>query len=207
MAPVLPAKLLHAPRSPFAIKVRIAIHELGLSDAIELVAVDPWTDESLRSRNPLCKVPTLILANGGAIYDSRVICEYLDGGAAKIIPPIAPARWEALRRQAIGDGLAEALIRRFVERLGPANERSDKVARRQEAAIASALDALETEAPSLAQEPTIGEIAIAAALVYLGFRSPELVWRQGRPALARWFDVIAERPSIIATRIVTAPNP
>lgn len=198
-------RLFHAPRSPFAIKVRIAVHELGMADTVELVTIDPWTDEGLRRRNPLCKVPTLTLPEGGALYDSRVICEYLDGGRGKLFPAIGPARWEALRHQAIGDGLAEAVIRRFVERLGPSNERSDAVARRQEAAVAAALDALEKEASSLAEEPTIGEVAIAAALVYLSFRSPELAWRQGRPGLAAWFDRLAARPSILATQI--QPNP
>lgn len=200
-------RLLDAPRSPFAMKVRIAIHELGLNGAVEISQINPWADESLRARNPLCKVPTLIVADGLAIFDSRVICEYLDGGAGKIVPAVGPRRWQSLRRQAIGDGLAEAVIRRYVERLGPVNDRSDVVANRQEAAIRAALDVLEAEASLLEHQPTVGEIAIAAALIYLGFRSPELAWREGRPRLALWFDAMTARPSFDTARIPPAPAP
>jgi glutathione S-transferase len=189
-------KLLYAPRSPFALKVRILIHELGFNQKVGLVPIDPWADETLRSLNPLCKVPTLVLDSGEALYDSPVICEYLDqaaGGAA--FPRGGSSRWTALRRQSLADGLAEAVIRRFVERLGPVTERSEKVAIRQEAAIGATLDALDAESAIMPSTPTIGEIATAAALMYLSFRSPEIAWPQRRGRLAAWYTGFVDRAS------------
>lgn len=199
-------KLYHAPRSPFAVKVRILIHEVGLKHRVALVPIDPWTDEGLRAINPLCKVPTLLLENGHALYDSRVICEYLDvlaGGG--LVPPSGPHRWQALAQQALADGLAEAVIRRFVERQTPANERSLTVIARQEAAVAAALDALEANATEArlraAGTITIGEVAATAALAYLDRRSPEIVWRDGRASLAAWYATISKRPATVAAAL------
>jgi len=193
--------LYFAPRSPFAIKVRIVIHELGLGDAVRLVATDPWSDDALRALNPLCKVPTLVLEDGVVVYDSPVICEVLNERAGgDIVPSSGARRLEALRLQALSDGLSEAVIRRFVERLGPVNERSDRVAVRQDRVIESVLDALDA-GPSLRELSSVGEIATAAALVYLSFRSPEIAWREGRPKLARWYAEIQPRLSMAATRI------
>jgi glutathione S-transferase len=196
-------KLLHAPRSPFALKVRILVHELGLSDTVEFVVTDPWTAEDLRALNPLCKVPTLVLPDGSGLFDSRVICEFLDEVAeGSLIPRTGPARYRALRLQALGDGLAEATIRRFVERLSPLNDRTEAVVRRQEAALRAGLAALEADAAWWDAQLTIGEVAVAAALMYLSFRSPELGWHQDHPTLFGWYEAFSERPSARATRIV-----
>lgn len=208
LAPIRPAgrniatvKLFYAPRSPFALKVRIVINELGLTDAIAPVLTDPWTDETLREHNPLCKVPTLVLENGLVLYDSPVICEYLDALAeGGLIPREPTSRFEALRLQALGDGLAEAVVRRHVERLGPLSERAQSVIRRQEAAIEAVLNALNATLPTT-QGFNIGAVAATAALMYLDYRSPELAWRQGREGLGRWYDEVLERPSVQASRI------
>lgn len=195
-------KLYFAPRSPFAIKVRIVVHELGLVDRLEFIATDPWSDEALRAFNPLCKVPTLVLEDGSAIYDSTVICDHLNERVAGgLVPPSGARRVQALRLQALSDGLAEAVVRRFVERLGPSNDRSDAVIRRQERAIESTLDLLD-DVP-LHGMSTVGEAATAAALTYLGFRSPEIAWPRGRANLARWYDEVQVRPSMVATRITS----
>ena len=202
-------KLRYATTSPFARKVRVAAIELGLAERIELVLTDPWTAADLRGSNPLAKVPVLELPDGVALYDSPVICEFLDSyavseglrsEAGRIFPQRGPQRWRSLRRQALGDGLAEAVIRRFVELRRPDGQRSDAVIARQEAAIAAALDVLEQEAASLFETPSIGEIAIACALGYYDFRHPEAGWRGGRPDLARWFAVFDARPAMQATR-------
>lgn len=194
-------RLFYAPRSPFGIKVRIAIQELGLQD-VELVQADPWTDEALRRFNPLCKIPTLVLDDGFALYDSPVICEYLnDVGRGRLIPQSGVRRWQALRRQALGDGLAQAVVRRFVERIAPVGQRAETVARRQEHAIDATLGALEIEAGQLSRLATVGEIAIAAALMYLTFRSPEIAWQESRPTLATWFDEVSGQASVLNTRI------
>jgi glutathione S-transferase len=197
----LSSKLLYAPRSPFARKARIFVHELGLLNVVELVPIDPWKHEPLRRHNPLCKVPTLILPDGSALYDSRVICDYLNhsaGGA--MFPSAGPERWDALRREARGDGLAEAVIRRFVERLGPVNERSTAVARRQEDAIVATLASLDAD-PLNDDRFDIGDVATIVALAYLDFRSPEIGWRDRWRQAGAWFDRVSRRSSVTATAI------
>jgi glutathione S-transferase len=194
-------KLFYAPRSPFVLKVRIILHELGLSDDVTLILTDPWNDGTLRQYNPLCKVPTLILDNGFVLYDSPVICEYLDALAEGSLFPHEPtSRFEALRLQSLGDGLAEAVIRRHVERLGPLSERAQTVIRRQEAAIEAVLNTLNADLPTT-QDFNIGAVAVTAALMYLDYRTPELAWRNRRESLDKWFNEVLERPSVNASRI------
>jgi glutathione S-transferase len=194
-------KLRYAATSPFARKARICILELGLTDKVELVPTDPWADPDLRAANPLAKVPALELPDGVVLYDSPVICEFLDAEAnGGLFPPRGPKRWRSLRRQALGDGLAEAVVRRFVELRRPVEQQSQAVIDRQSAAIDSVLDALEAEAHSLLEPPAIGEIAIACALGYLDFRDPDAGWRADHPDLARWFAVFGARPAMQQTR-------
>jgi glutathione S-transferase len=197
-------KLFYAARSPFARKPRIVLHEVGLAHGIDLVVVDPWKDETLRQNNPLCKVPTLVLDDGSALYDSCVICEYLDEHAGgTIFPKTNIDRWDALRRQALGDGLAEAVIRRYVEQFGAPSERAAAVIRRQEAAIDAAIGTLDA-APLQGERFDIGDVAMLAALAYLDFRSPEIAWRERFPRAALWLDRSSCRPSAIATAIARA---
>ena len=116
----LPLRLLQARRSPFCIKVRLVISHLALTGQVSMVDIDPWTDEAMRSANPLCKVPMLLLDDGTALHDSPVICEFLNAHAkGELIPMSGPTRWSVLRDQAVADGLAEAVIRRHVEGLNP----------------------------------------------------------------------------------------
>ncbi len=199
--------LLHAPRSPFARKARIVVHELGLDDVVRLEAIDPWADESLRAANPLCKVPTLRLDDGSALYDSPVICEYLnDLISGPLLKRSGPERWDALRRQALGDGLAEAVIRRHVEGLGPRGERQDGVIRRQEAAIVAVMNTLEGAARMTDDERfDLGDVAVVAALGYFRFRSPDLAASHLGPRLKFWLASVERRPSCIATRIAGLP--
>lgn len=208
-------QLFYAPRSPFSRKILAMIVELDLATRVRLVRTDPWTDETLRQHNPSCKVPTLLLDDGSALFDSPVIARYLDGLSGHTLIPPAPRTWDALRREALGDGLAEAVIRRFVDRLGPPDVRLDRVVARQEAAITAILDQLEA-APDWMQAPTdLGHLAIACALDYLDGRSPELEWNAQRCLLAAWFHDFRARPSmkiaadpIIGTfQSITIPHP
>lgn len=194
-------KLRFAATSPFARKVRVCILELGLADRIEQIPTDPWTDLALRRGNPLGKVPVLELPDGVTLYDSPVICEFLDAEAGgSLFPPRGPKRWRSLRRQALGDGLAEAVVRRFVELRRPPEQQSAAVIARQNEALVATLDALEAEAQSLLDPPTIGEITLGCALGYLDFRYPDEGWRATHPDLARWFAVFGARPAMQATR-------
>ncbi|XYH95463.1 glutathione S-transferase N-terminal domain-containing protein [Sorangium sp. So ce1128] len=195
-------KLFYAPTSPFARKVRVTAHELHLGDRIELVLVNPWSDAELRSLNPLAKVPTLVRDDGQVLFESALICEYMDHLAAGgLYPAPGEARWSALLRQGIADGINAAAGRLFADEHRPADERSSSVMQRQAAAIEAGLDRLERDAGTLSRElADIGAISAACALGYLDFRWPDRAWRNGRSSLARWFDVAGQRQSMIATQ-------
>ena len=103
-------QLLYSPMSPFARKVRVVAFELGLADRLALALASPYTDESVRTINPLSKVPVLVLEDGPPIFDSPVICEYLEHLAGKTLTPAAgPDRWAALTAQAMADNLLARL--------------------------------------------------------------------------------------------------
>lgn len=191
-------QLLYSPMSPFARKVRVVAHELGLRDRIEISFVNPWQDESLRAHNPLCQVPTLITDEGQALYDSAVICEYLDSIGGGGIIPTNDARFTDLTIQALADGIGDAAVKAVVEGRRE-DARADFIAR-QHAAIEAGLDYLEG-VPISKQRFGIAEIAIAAQLGYLDFRQVT-DWRAGRPKLSAWYEVAARRDSMVATEPV-----
>jgi glutathione S-transferase len=183
--------------------VRAAVIECGLTDRITLVrtvARDPMTD--LGTINPLVKVPALVMDSGEALYDSPVICDYfstLAGGEA-LIPADGPARWQVLRRQALGDGIIDVILfMRDIER--PAEgEALSKAETRQREKIDRSLDVLEGEAGEMNCEGvTVGAIAAGCALGWLDFIFPDYNWRAARCALAQWYAKFAERPSMSET--------
>ncbi len=190
--------LWYAPTSPFARKVRIAAAELGLADRIVLVETDPWTNHRLRLINPLAKVPTLVLDDGDVLFESAVICDYLDAAERRLFPADGATRWQTLMLQGLADGAMAAVGRLFAEERKPASERSDAMLARFSVARDATLDRLDRE--MLQYEPLIGEIAVAALIGYLDFRWPDRDWRGGRPTLARWFERFRERPSMTSTR-------
>lgn len=196
-------KLYYSKTSPYARKVLLTALELGLDQSIELVVTNPSTDESLRTSNPLCKVPALLLDDGMALYDSPVICEYLNALAkGKIFPKSGPARWHALQRQALADGLMDATVRCYLEFKRPEAEQHRDVIARQLLAIDAALKAFENDPPSNRKRmPLIGELALASALGYLDLRfAPHRNWRKDCPKLRKWFKAFSERPSMQATK-------
>jgi glutathione S-transferase len=196
-------KLRYAPASPFARKVRIVLIETGLDKRVELVNTDPWSDDNdLPKDNPLGKVPTLIDDDGHQVYDSRTICEYLDGmhGGARLVPTEGRARLLALTRQALGDGMLDASVWLRVELVRrPEALRWPYIVARHRAAVARSLATLEHEAGTLTDLASIGDIAVACALGYLDFRFADEPWRGPHPRLAAWFDRQLKRPSMIAT--------
>ena len=199
-------QLYYTLNSPYARKARIIIHELGLKPRVEDVIVSLPADARYRAVNPLGKVPALVLNDGTIIYDSPVICEYLDelGNGAFFprarSPRGAQERWRALTLQALGDGLADAVVRRNQERRLPDEKRSAEVLERQTKAIEAAFLALERDVVKFPAEPTIGELAVASAIGYLDFRVPEDGWRMRYPRFAAWLEKFAERPSLQATK-------
>lgn len=199
----MPEMTLRAsPTSPYVRKVRAMLIETGLADRVTQVATDPWAaDTDLPADNPLGKVPALTTGDGPVLFDSPVICEYLDGlhGGTPLFPAAGPARWRALRQQAIGDGICDAAIARLLDTRRPEAQQSSAWQERQRQAIARACDLLEREAGDLAGPVTIGTLAVAVALGYLDLRWPGDRWRQGRPALASWHEGMAARRSMAET--------
>ena len=198
-------KLYVSSASPFGRKASITIAELGLGARIvqQPATVSPINrNDEIASGNPLAKIPTLVLDDGTSLYDSPVICEYLDhlSGAPRFFPAAGPARWSALRRQALADGLMEAaVLLRYEQSLRPEALRWPDWITGQSAKITGALDAMESEAAGYGAAFDIGHIACACALGYLDLRYGHLHWRNVRPALAAWFGVVSERPSLVAT--------
>ncbi len=193
------------PHSPFVRKVLVSAHETGQAGDLEIEEAhvfDPSTP--LLAENPLGKVPALVRDDGSVLYDSTVICEWLDSraGSERLYPPAGEARWRALRRNALGDGLGQAATWNIRERYRPDGERSDRYMASYDRAIGRTLAALESEtgAPPATGEPIdIGDISIACALSYIDFRYPDLDWRAAHPALGAWTDALFARPSFEAT--------
>lgn len=191
------------PHSPYVRKVRVFALETGQGDAFELVETHVFDPETpLLAENPLGKVPTLVLDDGAALYDSTVICEYLDQrhAGARLIPPDGPARIEALRRNALADGLAQVATWNIRERYRAEHERSGDYMAYYERAIARSLAALAAEVAGWPDGRfDIGDIATACALSYLDFRYADRAWQKRYPALGAWQGRANARPSMKAT--------
>ncbi len=206
-------QLLYTKFSPFSRKALVLAHERGLIGKIELVATEVGTHVALdtpahaqlSARNPLMKIPALALATGETLYDSRTICEYLDSlhNGEPIFPTDKTARWQALRLQAIGDGIVDAAIMLRFEDARPVPKWPEWQAA-QTRRIVQSLDQLERDAKAFlaaldTNQIDIGQIAVGCALGYLDFRFGHLQWRNGRPQLAAWFEAFSERPSMQQT--------
>ena len=195
-------KLRYSATSPYARKVLVCAAERGLSGSIELIATTPGDPESgLRTENPLDKVPTLIADDGMALYDSPVICEYLDhlpGGPA-LFPPAGANRWRALRLQALADGLLDTALACVMEGRRAEDERSAGFVEMQKGKIGRALDEMSSDIAALEGSLHIGAIAVGCALGYLDLRFADDDWRQDHPALATWFTCFSQRPYMTAS--------
>src|SRR5262245_2201722 len=196
-------KLHWSPRSPFVRKVMILAHEAGLVDRLTLVRTVAATTKphpDLMRDNPLSKIPTLVLDDGTVLYDSPVICEYLDelNAGPKLFPRDRTARLTALRRQALADGFLDFLLLLRDERARgqPSDTHLASFATRRKATLA----AMESEVDALAAAPfDIGQIAFGCALGYLDFRFAAEDWRAHHPRLAQWYTGFSARPSVRAT--------
>lgn len=195
-------KLIYAGPSPYSRKVRIVIAEKNLDDDIQFVPCNPFEDApDLRAANPLGKVPVLILNDGATLYDSPVICEYLDSlGQEPRLLPEGEAGWTVRRRHALADGLLDAAFNIVIERRRPETERSISWLDRWNGTIDRALAHVDAEIDSLGAEPTLAHIAFGCALGYLDFRLPGRPWRGAYPNAAAWFEAFSERPSMVATK-------
>jgi len=198
-------KLHWSPRSPFVRKVAILLHETGLEANVERVrsvAAIATPNAAIMVDNPLSQIPTLVLDDGTALYDSPVICEYLDTlhDGPRYFPAAGPARWAALQRQALADGMLAILLIWRQERMKAPGQQLPDWLVAFGTKIAASLARLETDAPALASGHDIGHVTIGCMLSYLDYRFADLDWRTGHPALAAWHAAFEQRPSMVATR-------
>ena len=194
-------KLFYSPASPYVRKVVACAVARGLERQIELVSTNPHVSPPpLLAANPLSKVPCLVTSDGLGLFDSPVICEYLDSledGSPAMFPRAGAARWRALKLQAMGDGVLDSAVGCRMEAPKPKEAARDAWIARQKAAIARTLAQLEQDLPHKSVD--IGTIAIGCALGYLDFRFSAEPWRPEHPRLAGWFEAFSKEPAMSQT--------
>jgi glutathione S-transferase len=198
-------KLFYSQTSPFVRKCLVTAHELGLAQRLELVPAVPHPvnrDRSVVLRNPLGKIPTLVTDAGEAFFDSRVICEYLNGlGDGHLLPATGAARFAILTDQALADGLMDAaVLARYESAVRPESLRWPAWTGGQMEKVTSALSDFERRAAAWEDRMDLGVIALGCALGYLDFRYADIGWRERSPSLARWYEPFAARESMTKTR-------
>ena len=198
-------KLYYSAASPYVRKVMVTAIEAGIDGRIEQVptAVMPTKPNAdVAKDNPLMKVPTLITDDGQALYDSRVICEYLDAQHAgvKLIPAAGSDRWRVLRWQAMADGITDAgLLCRYETVVRAEDKRSAEWVAGQMTKVNQGLDMAENDAALLSAPINLGQIALACGIGWMEFRNVAGDIRKTRPKLFQWYDAFCRRPSMQAT--------
>ncbi|MFS2165308.1 glutathione S-transferase [Variovorax sp. Varisp62] len=197
-------QIFFSPASPFVRKCMVVAHELGIADRIEKLpsAAGPVKrDATIIPKNPLGQVPTLITDDGQVLFDSRVICEYLNATqSGKLFPADGEERWARLTELALADGMTgAALLARYETVLRPEELRWADWTDGQLAKVRTGLEWLESAAPSFGDRVDIGTIAFGCALGYMDFRFPSVDWRAEAPNSAKWFKGFNQRASMRAT--------
>jgi len=199
-------KLLGSLTSPYVRKVRVVMSEKKLD--FQLVLEDVWGQDTILKSNPLGKVPCLVMEGGEAVFDSRVIVEYLDtlSPVGKLIPPSGRERIEVRTWEALADGVLDAAILARLEQTWPGRteaQRSPAWVERQMSRVHASLKAF---AQGLGDKPwcmgthfSLADVAVGCALGYLDFRFPQIDWRSSHPNLKRLHDKLATRTSFIDT--------
>jgi glutathione S-transferase len=197
-------KLYYSATSPYVRKCLVSALELGLRERIELLPAAPHPvnrDRALIVRNPLGKVPTLLTDDGVALYDSRVICEYLNALGDGHLLPAGAARWPIYRDEALADGILDAAVLvRYETFVRPESLRWKDWIDGQMDKVTCSLAEIEQRAGTLHERVDIGTIAMGCALGYLDFRFASLGWQATYPKIAAWFQGFAARDSMLTTR-------
>lgn len=196
-------QMLISPTSPYVRKARVLAREKGLLDRIEEIPLNPHQDPAeLLAQNRLGKIPVLVRDDGEALFDSPVICEYLDSLAdsPRLIPISGEARWAVLRAQALADGILDLAVAIVMERARLESEQSPSSLTRWRGKIERAVGGMSEALSALPAEGfDLGRIACAVTLGYLDFRLPEYDWRGAQPELIDWYANVAARPSMEET--------
>ena len=201
-------KIHYSATSPFVRKCIVSAHELSMVSRIERLPASAHPvqrDRRVIENNPLGKVPTLVTDDGQSLYDSRVICEYLDtlAGGGKLFPRSGAARWETLTLQALGDGMADATVLvRYEDNVRPAALRWPEWRVAQLDKVNTSLAYLESRVATLRDRVDAGSIAIGCALGFLDFRFADFGWSVRYPQVAAWWAQFKQRPSMLATQPV-----
>jgi len=203
-------KLYYSNTSPYSRKVRLVIIEKGLEDHIEEILVNPFGNETdaLVATNPLGKIPTLQLDNGSTLYDSPVICRYLDSlkESPLLLSNDKEMYWDILRWEAMTDGMTDAAYNLVMERKRPVDEQSITWITRWSEEIQRVLEYIEAHIKEiLNKELTLAQLALASAIGYLEFRLPEVLYDSACPKVSvcpetmNWYQSFKKRPAMIAT--------
>lgn len=204
-------KLIGSLTSPYVRKVRVVMAEKKLD--YQLVLEDVWQSDAILKSNPLAKVPCLVMEGGEAVFDSRVIVEYLDtlSPVSRLIPPTGRERVEIRTWEALADGLLDAAILARLEQTWPGRSEAERSQAWIDRQLVKVQHAIKACARGLGEKPhcagihlTLADIAVGCALSYLDFRFPQLDWRADHPNLKRLMDKLAARPSFIDTAPPTA---
>ena len=195
-------KLYYAKTSPYSRKVRLMIHEKGLQQAIISVACNPFDEApDLEAANPLGKVPSLILDDGSSLYDSPVICAYLDTLTSdRLIPESGRKRWNVLRWEALCDGVLDATYNIVMERRRDAREQSSSWIEQWKSLVIRSLDHMEASINTLPADISLAQLSLGATLGYLDFRLSDLDWHKQCPALAAWYEDFSVSEAMQNTR-------
>ncbi|MCL5777998.1 glutathione S-transferase [Limibaculum sp. FT325] len=196
-------KLYYSATSPYVRKAMVILHLGRLADRVELIAGSGTPlapNEGTLAVNPLGKVPCLVTDVGEAIFDSRVICRYLDHVAGTGLYPSDDSIWKVLTRESLADGILDAgILAVYERRLRPEPIRMQAWVDGQVAKVRHAIAALEADADALAGPVRADHVAIGCALGYIDFRFADLGWRAGAPRLAAWYETFAATPAMAAT--------
>ncbi|MEF8833256.1 MAG: glutathione S-transferase N-terminal domain-containing protein [Halofilum sp. (in: g-proteobacteria)] len=192
-------QLFISPTSPYARKARIVLRERGLIGRVEEHFLNPHQDPGeLLAANPLGKIPTLERDGGAPLYDSRVVCEWLDAFAGDdgLIPASGAERWAVRHAEAHADGILDLTVAMVMERARAEGEQSPGQMARWREKIERAVASMDEIRGSLPDRFTLGHAALAVTLSYLDLRLTDFDWRAAHPALAEWHADVAERASM-----------
>lgn len=195
-------KLFYSNASPYSRKVKLVIIEKGLKESIEEQLCNPFDElPELKAANPLAKVPTLVINEGFALYDSPVICKYINSlvPEKQLIPTHGMDRWRILRCEALADGIMDAAYNIVMERRRSPNLQSLSASQSWQKNIIDAVKQAEVDIDDLPSSLSLAQLSLGAALGYLEFRLPELDWKSSRVKLATWYEALSKRSSMIET--------
>lgn len=202
-------KLYYTKTSPYSRKVRLVVREKGFEHLVEEILVDLIRDDAkLQAVNPLGRVPSLRLDDGETLFDSPVICRYLDAlpGGRPLVPATGWEYWSTLRWEALADGVTDAAYSLVMERRRPAPQQSAPAIDAWSREILRGLGAMDQRIGEIGKDPSLAQVAVGAAVGYLDFRVPELLYENQCPQVAAfprlqtWYQAFATRPSMAATR-------